>query len=413
MKNKNTKPPIQRMPLSKLLQIADKRMLSVAGLTTYDPYRIFLNTGHLLKSDLSRLLNTTRLLFWCEQENIRRMTSNDISIPTSIQFDFLNTEQVNFIVERIKNHQKEDYSLDHPFNFDYEIFGFYLDPKIQFNRILSCWSDILINEWRVNHGCRLFVGFGYEEFSKKSHSGIKPSSFSSFTDDELSMVGDTGVNLVLLRGLWLANNMIIRLQALWDKMISEFLLKNYFLLNPGTKLNSNIKKIKKIANEWSMPIKQKQYLNQFLSMANLIDELRIWRNHDIHMVSEYIEDVYSRKTSDKDLYQLWKKIEELHNSTREAIFTLVGFIISEVDIHPKHVLRIIGEGKQANPKLFDQNNNDEKSKLQELQEITIHKDWGNNPQKTMDILMDLWGIEITSKLCIFISYEAFNPDSRD
>jgi len=83
--------PIQNYALSELLKIADKRMLSLAGQKTYDPFRIYLGTGHLLREDISRLLITTQLLFYSEKEKIRKMTMNDVAV-VSVTFFLYNLE---------------------------------------------------------------------------------------------------------------------------------------------------------------------------------------------------------------------------------------------------------------------------------------------------------------------------------
>jgi len=380
-----------KLTLSQLLNTADRRMLSVAGQKIYDTFRIYLGTGHLVKEELSRLLITTQLLFLFEQEHIRNMTMNDIAIPSEIDFNFLAKDQIDLIINRIDIHYDRKYQIEHPFNFNYEFFGYYLDPCKEFNKILSAWADIMVNEWRVIHGIRLFIGFGYEDFSKKLHQGNKPLEYSGFSDNELAMIGETGVQLILLRGLWFANNLIY----LSIKSIPN-------------KFNSKIKRIEDNIKNINLTYEQKEFLKRFLLMADTIVELREWRNHDVHMVSETIKGVYSRNLSDKDLHQLWNRIYELHNTTKEAMFSLIGFIVSGHNYSPKYVLRIIGEGEQIKHKFYNQENPIEKSTLIELQEYAINKDWGNNAQRIMDILMDLWGIQITSNICAFKSFAAFN-----
>lgn len=398
------------LPLSHLLLLADRRMLSVAGQRIYDPFKIFLGTGHVLKEELSRLLVTTQLLFYCEQEKVRKMTLNDISVPSKIHFNFLTEDQSNFIIQKIDVHNTIKYDFSNPFNFDYGVFGYYLNPKKNYSQLLSCWSDILINEWRVIHGYRLFMGFGYDIFSENLHNGNRPLELLGFSDDEMSMVGETGVNLILLRGLWLANNIIIRLQAIWDKMITEFLLKNYFSIKSfGKRLPSKIDKLKNIIDKGDLPKKQQEYLGKFCEMTESIKELREWRDHDVHMVSEYITDVYSRKSSDKDLHQLWKRIDELHNTTKEALFSLIGIIVSEGNYEPKYILRVLGEGKQDGKKSYNPNNPEDKTKLEELRAHFVNNQERKNPQRIIDILSDLWGIEITSDICQFITFAAKNP----
>ena len=401
------------LPLSILLKLADRRMLSVAGQRIYDPFKIFLGTGHVLKDDLSKLLITTQLLFYCEQEDIRKMTMNDISVPSRIHFNYLTEDQIKYITNKIDVHNTIKYDIENPFNFNYEVFGYYLNPSQNFSQLLSCWSDILINEWRVIHGYRLFIGFGYDKFSEQVHIGNKPLELSGFTDNEMAMVGETGVNLILLRGLWFANNIIIRLQALWDKMITEFLLKNYFSIKSiGKRLPSKIRRIEDIIENGDLSTKQKDYLTNFCSMTESIKELRDWRDHDVHMVSEYITDVYSRKSSDNDLYQLWKRIEELQNITKEAIFSLIGLIVSEKEYEPKYILRVIGEGKIINQKKYNPKNPDEKSELIKLNKYFITKEIPKDPQRIMKIINDLWGIEITSTTCQFKVFAAFDPDTQ-
>lgn len=251
----NLPPPIHEYPLSELLQLADKRMLSVAGQRYCDPFRIYLGTGHLVNEEMSRLLITTQLLFYFEEEEIREMTLNDVIVPTKIDFNYLQSEQIDLIVGKINVHHKRRYRLENPFNFNYEFFGYYLEPCKEFNKILSKWADIMINEWRVIHGIRLFIGFGYDHFSEQLHKGEIPMELSGIPDK--NMVKETGVNLILLRGLWFANNIIIRLQALWDKMISEFLLKSYFSCPIGKKLNSNLTKLKKLSTNQDLTENQK------------------------------------------------------------------------------------------------------------------------------------------------------------
>jgi len=276
-------PPIKEYPLSDLLKVADKRMLSVAGQRTYDPFRIYLGTGHMLREDISRLLITTQLLFNFEDEKIRKMTINDIMVPTEVNFTYLDKDEIDLVVKRIDIHNKRKYNIGNPFNFNYEFFGYYLDPCKNFNKILSAWSDIMINEWRVLHGFRLFIGFGYKQFAQELHNGEIPNELSGIQESEMEMVQETGINLVLLRGLWFANNIIIRLQALWDKMLEEFLLKSYFSCKtPGKKFNTRKNKLQNLSEIKDLTCYQRNYLNKLLIMADTIIELREWRDHDVH-----------------------------------------------------------------------------------------------------------------------------------
>jgi len=394
----NLPPPIHEYPLSVLLKIADRRMLSVAGQRIYDPFRIYLGSGHLVDQEISQLLLTTQLLFYFEEENIRRMTLNDIVVSTKINFNHLTRNHVDSIINKIDVHHDRKYKIDNPFNFNYEFFGYYLEPSKEFNKILSAWSDIMINEWQVIHGFRLFIGFGYDKFSKQLHIGNIPLELKGITKNEIDMVKETGVNLVLLRGLWLANNIIIRLQALWDKMITEFLLKSYFSCKTtGKRLNSRLSKLNQFSEDTNLTIDQKEFLNKFIEMSNSIIELREWRNHDVHMVSEAIQGVYSRNHSDKNLYQLWNRIIDLHNTTKEALFSLIGFVISGHTYSPELVLRVIGECKQSKRKFYNPTNAEEKIRLQELQNFGIKRNLNENVDRVKELLMDLWGIRITSE----------------
>lgn len=395
-------PPIQNYPLSELLKIADKRMLSFAGQKTYDPFRIYLGTGHLVRENISRLLITTQLLFYFEKEKIRKMTMNDVTVPTAIHFNYLSQDQIDLIVECLDIHHDRKYHLENPFNFNYEFFGYYLDPSKNFNKILSAWSDIMINEWRVLHGFRLFIGFGYKKFAEELHNGEIPIELSGIQENELEMVEETGIHLVLLRGLWFANNIIIRLQALWDKMLTELLLKSYFSCNStGKTLTARKNKLLCLIKRENLTFEQKIYLDKFILMSNSITELREWRDHDVHMVSEAIQGVYSRSSSDKELYQLWNRIRELHNITKEALFSLIGFMVSGQNYSPKYVLRVIGKGEQLENKCFNPKDSEERNMLIELQEIFIDGNFSDNVQRVMDILFHLWSIRIEPAFCRF------------
>lgn len=143
-------------------------------------------------------------------------------------------------------------------------------------------------------------------------------------------------------------------------------------------------------------------------MSDSIIELREWRDHDVHMVSEAIQEVYSRNPTDKDLYQLWNRINELHNTTKEALFSLIGFIVSGNRYSPNYVLRILGEGEQQKNKYYDPTNPDEKKAFTELQNFTIKRNLGENAQRVMDILMDLWSIKITSKICPLQTFSQYS-----
>jgi hypothetical protein len=384
-------------------------MLSIAGQRIYDPFRIYLGTGHLVDQEISRLLITTQLLFYFEEENIRRMTLNDIGVPTKINFNYLTRNHVDSIIRKLDVHQDRKYKIDNPFNFNYEFFGYYLDPSKEFNKILSAWSDIMINEWQVVHGFRLFMGFGYDKFSEQLHIGNIPLELKGITKNEIDMVKETGVNLVLLRGLWLANNIIIRLQALWDKMITEFLLKSYFSCKTtGKRLSSRLNKLKQISEDTNLTTDQKDLLSKFIEMSNTITELRKWRDHDVHMVSEAIQGVYSRNHSDENLYQLWNRIIDLHNITREAIFSLIGFIALGHKYSPELVLRVVGECKQLKNKFYNPTNDDEKMKLQELQNFGIKRNINKNVRRVKELLMDLWNIKTASEDYKFIVISRLN-----
>jgi hypothetical protein len=126
------------------------------------------------------------------------------------------------------------------------------------------------------------------------------------------------------------------------------------------------------------------------------------------MVSEAIQGVYSRNHSDENLYQLWNRIIDLHNITREAIFSLIGFIALGHKYSPELVLRVVGECKQLKNKFYNPTNDDEKMKLQELQNFGIKRNINKNVRRVKELLMDLWNIKTASEDYKFIVISRLN-----
>ncbi|MDY6874264.1 MAG: hypothetical protein SVO01_09435 [Thermotogota bacterium] len=386
-------------PLSTLLYEAEDRFSIVAGFTTKTTYMIFLNNGHILRPKFRNKIDLAWLLFILEDEKHREQKRNDIHVPLGIDFSKIPVDILDIIINRISRAKNIPYSIKNPFNFPYEYLGFYLPNTNDIAKVLSRWTDLMVSEWRIIHGKRLFIGFGYEEFSRKIDEGTYPDIYSEFEKKyQFDHIKEQGIELKSLRGLWLANDIIIRLRAIWDKLLSELILKSFFnVSSPPKKLSSVRRKLKECSNNSNnLSTMQVQCLDIVIELSQSINEIRKWRDHDVHMVSETIQGVFSRDQTSETLFSLWEKINEFHNITREAIFACLGLLIlnSDQEVNTPY-LNISGYCNDEFKK-FDPENNLEIEQLEELAHLAEEGCLADEEKKAREILLNLWRLEVSS-----------------
>lgn len=384
----------QETPLSTLLREAEDRFLLVGGFNKKTTFMIFLNTGHILRPEFRNKVDVTWLLFMLENKESRSLTGNDIDVSLKINFTRLSQDTIDEIVKRISIAKNYPFSINNPFNFPYEFFGFFLPANKDIGKILSSWCDLMVSEWRVIHGKRLFVGFGYDEFSKNLEEGNDPEIYSKFNDPKIDLIKTQGIELKSLRGLWLANEMIIRIRAIWDKLLGELLLNSYFDTSIPNKLSAKCRKLQRLSQQSDLTEKQLTCLHLILENAQLIDEIKEWRDHDVHMVSETIQGVFTKDEASETLYSLWLKINEIHNITREAIFACIGFLTLGTKLIEVPYLDISGSVVDRLKK-YDPSRESEKEKLEELRTIARTYQLDENEEKVREIIFNLWRLELS------------------
>lgn len=394
----------QETPLSILLAEAEDRFLLVSGFTKRTKFMIFLNNGHILRPEFRNKVDVTWLLFMLENESSRLLTGNDISVPLEINFTRLTEEDVLGIQKRIGIAKNYPYDRKNPFSFPYEFIGFYLPLDKDIGKVLSSWCDLMVSEWRVIHAKRLFIGFGYDEFAKEIDQGKTPDIYSKFDSPEIEIVQTQGIELKALRGLWLANDIIIRLKAIWDKLLGELLLKAYFNASIPDKFKSKCNKLQKIIESHpNLTDQQIKYLQLILELASAVENIKEWRDHDVHMISETILGVFTRDETAETLFTIWEKINNLHNLTREAIFISIGFFtsIDKEAVNPfdrdetNPFIYIAGFTKDQLKK-FDPSNDIELRDLEELRSLAKKRLLQENEQRVREILLNIWRLEIGS-----------------
>lgn len=249
---------------------------------------------------------------------------DDVPVPLGISYNELGESIREQLQER-----EIPIMGDRPLLFQYEIFGKYLPRRVRINDFYNAFVELMLNEWRINYGRKLFVGFGFGDWGKRMPTlAQRRQIFQSVGGSDKFVPIETGLNLRTARGLWFASECIIRICAQWDKLIDNLVFGAYFSENPTKRFNSTINKLETFEDHQHLQTAhQKDCLRVLVRLARLAEGLRNWRDHDLHQFSETVFGVLEKTGTDHSLGSLWDTVVEEHNRVREATMAMVGMIV--------------------------------------------------------------------------------------
>ncbi|MBG0770499.1 MAG: hypothetical protein H0S82_02265, partial [Anaerolineaceae bacterium] len=176
----------------------------------------------------------------------------------------------------------------------------------------------------------------------------------------------------------------------------ELLLGAYFETSIPKKLDGKVNKLRRIIeNSTELSTQQIEYLQSILQLSVSVEEIKEWRDHDVHMISETIQGVFSRDEESESLFTLWKKINELHNLTKEAIFMCIGFLTSIGKAVP-HPFLFISGFVEDKLKKYNPSDEIETEQLEELKLLAEKRLLTEKEQRFREILFNIWRLEISS-----------------
>ncbi len=132
---------------------------------------------------------------------------------------------------------------------------------------------------------------------------------------------DRGLSLGLMDAKWYADATITKIRALWDKSLTWLSRDFYGIELGGRSWGERTMKLKqKIADNTDSSI-ERSLLEAYISMCGELDDLRDYRDNDLHKISPRIKEALGRPDRDYDMLELLKFLD------RETIRCLEGLML--------------------------------------------------------------------------------------
>jgi hypothetical protein len=111
-------------------------------------------------------------------------------------------------------------------------------------------------------------------------------------------------------------------------LIGNFVLREYFSERGRKKFNSTVNKLEGLrGHRFLETAPQKECLDALIKLARQTDDLRSWRDNDLHKFSQTVFGVLENPETDDTLGTLWTTVLEEHNRVREALMAAIGMIV--------------------------------------------------------------------------------------
>jgi hypothetical protein len=125
-------------------------------------------------------------------------------------------------------------------------------------------------------------------------------------------------------------------RAQWDKL-TKFFLENYFQ-KAKRKIRTVLTTIETAIEKQDFSPNQSYCLNAILTLGQSIEELKDWRDSDVHSISPKVLGVLETSSSSSSLNDLWHLLLEEHNKVREAFIAAIGVICFGSIVSPNTIL---------------------------------------------------------------------------
>jgi hypothetical protein len=301
---------------------------------------LFAESGLLVLSDTINRLNLVKALLRVV-ENTHDAFGDDIGVTSGIAYEELSSKVLDALsaLEIPLEPRSES-----PFLYNFLYLGAFLKLPVNITKFFDAIVELLYNELRIQYGRKLFLGYGYDEpyelaltdeqrtemteaFQRENppipDEQLLIGSFYGFPKPEY---GQTEVEYRTGRGSWLLVDCLIRIRAQWDKLVKLFLLENYLQIKPGEKFERCLAQIEKAISNQDLAPLQRSSIEAVLTLGQSIDELRKWRDNDIHSISPRVLGVLETRSSTNSLNDLMSFMLSEHNKVREAFIAAIGAV---------------------------------------------------------------------------------------
>jgi len=300
----------------------------------------FVESGLLVLGDtINRLTLVKALLRVVEQAN--DAFGDDISVASKITFQQL-APQVLDALNSLETPLRS--RSESPFGYNFLYLGAFLELPTNTTKFFNAVIELLYNELRIQYGRKLFLGYGYDEPHELSLTKEQRAEMAEAFQrenppipDEQFLIGNIygfpkpeyrqiDVEYRTGRGSWLLADCLVRIRAQWDKLVKLLLLENYLLTKPGEKFERCLRQIEKAIQQGDFTPLQRDCIETVLTLGRSIDELREWRDNDVHSISPKVLGVLETRSSSSSLDEMWSFLLSEHNKVREAFIAAIGAV---------------------------------------------------------------------------------------
>jgi hypothetical protein len=305
-------------PLTVLHQ-AEGAFLKAAAIKPAEHDRVFTESGHFLSRDMRTRLRLAQVLVGLENVPKQLDGQHDVPVSTNISFTALSEPILDQLEKRGVPARG-----NLPFNFDYDLLALYLPRQVRVNLFYEAFIELVLNEWKINFARKFFVALGFEEWAKQQSGAHQPmKNIAALHGRRLYQ---EMIDLKTMRGLWFASEGIIRIRAQWDKLVKQFVAEKYLCIKGPGRFDPACRKIRKHRSQLQTE-SQTECLTALVTLAEQADDLRRWRDDDLHQFSQTVFGVLNRSKTHRTLGSLWDMVVEEHNRVREAMIAAIGIVM--------------------------------------------------------------------------------------
>lgn len=266
---------------------------------------------------------------------------NDIKVDTKIHYTRLSDVQLNLLeVAGLKPYGA------FPLAFDYEvILGPRVPPEVNQEKFFMSLVDLFYNEWAINEGRR--YGLRLDQRMRKHWNKPDPWLPMWGTKDKGQPVlasaeavqkhANKTVWGAALRAKWCIDTCMIRLVAMWDKLVGPFLLGSFFRVKrPPKRFIKRLEGLRKKAGP-AGPCNETQvsFINSLCVLAQPTleeneDGLRWYRHHELHEIGPRVWGAFEHPRTEEYVRDYWKRVNDEHNAVREAMMCAFGVVVATI-----------------------------------------------------------------------------------
>ncbi|MCL4534969.1 MAG: hypothetical protein M1370_07385 [Bacteroidetes bacterium] len=221
-----------------------------------------------------------------------------------------------------------------PFLFSYpDVLLPCLPERVNRAKFFSHLTDIMYCYWAVHTGVLFLCLSNVPQKAAESRAtqdqlvGLIMQKYGTAREDVERDIG-ARINTDLMMAKWFVDATVVKIRALWDKML-VWLGQDYF----GLRFRSEKwgKKIGQLVADVAGPMEdgaEKQLLDTFVALCCELDILKEYRDNDLHNVSPRLAEVLGRSGKHKDALELWDMVLLETGRCMEALTTCFAIILA-------------------------------------------------------------------------------------